>query len=268
MNQAYIKSWLDIAQSDIKSCKVLFENKLYSESFYHFQQASEKGMKAYAFLYGFHNKESDAFKTSHYTLQIFIDTISSELKTDTEEQELFVEESMEKLGLSESLKILKEYKSLMPNRKDVVNPSLELIDEALNQLKEFKNIRLYFRKDFEEKMSENLMTYSNTFKEINANVGNELEQSFEELKKYPEFIKAYMKLSVRHQYILLTLYHCAFFTNNHNNFSRYPGKDFNPKQFYNLRRPIVRKVPALLYHLQLAIKRMKKDNLNMSVNTF
>lgn len=50
MNKDYINSWIKIAIEDIEASKILFENKMYSNSFYHFQQASEKGLKAYAFI--------------------------------------------------------------------------------------------------------------------------------------------------------------------------------------------------------------------------
>lgn len=49
MNKTYILSWIDIAIEDLEVSQILFENKKYSNSFYHFQQALEKVLKSYAF---------------------------------------------------------------------------------------------------------------------------------------------------------------------------------------------------------------------------
>lgn len=68
MNKDYINSWIDIAFEDLEASRILYENKKYSNSFCHFQQASEKGLKAYAFMVKTFTKEKDAHNTNHYTL--------------------------------------------------------------------------------------------------------------------------------------------------------------------------------------------------------
>ena len=61
MDKNYINSWIEIAIKDIEVSELLYKNKLYSNSFYHFQQASEKSLKAFLFL----NKTlSSAFHSS------------------------------------------------------------------------------------------------------------------------------------------------------------------------------------------------------------
>ena len=72
MNKTYIKSWINLSIEDLKVSQILYENKKYSNSFYHFQQASEKGLKAYAFMCKTYTSEKEANNTGHYTLKLCV----------------------------------------------------------------------------------------------------------------------------------------------------------------------------------------------------
>ena len=73
MNKNYINSWLNIAIEDSQIFNILYSNEKYSNAFYHFQQAAEKGLKAYAFMCSVFKSQNDANSTGHYTLKLFID---------------------------------------------------------------------------------------------------------------------------------------------------------------------------------------------------
>ena len=80
MNKDYIQTWIDLAIEDLEVSKILFENEKFSNSFYHFQQASEKGLKAYAFMIKTYTSEKDANNTGHFTLKVFIDSVNERQK--------------------------------------------------------------------------------------------------------------------------------------------------------------------------------------------
>ncbi len=59
-----IIKWIDIAKSDVKSSQILLENQCYSQSYFYFQQASEKANKANWMFNGL-LKESELKNVGH-----------------------------------------------------------------------------------------------------------------------------------------------------------------------------------------------------------
>ena len=64
-------SYYDIAVVDIKASKILFGNKLYSQSVFYFQQSVEKANKAFAILTEIISEEEAKFDRDHNTNKIY-----------------------------------------------------------------------------------------------------------------------------------------------------------------------------------------------------
>ncbi len=60
--------FLDEANRDIKSCRILYSKKIYSHAVYHFQQAVEKAMKGYCLGLGILSIEEIKFHDTPYVL--------------------------------------------------------------------------------------------------------------------------------------------------------------------------------------------------------
>jgi len=69
-----IRDWIKSSKEDIESCKVLYQNRLYSGSTYHLQQATEKVIKAYLLAFRISDEKS-LRKIGHATPNAYIDLI-------------------------------------------------------------------------------------------------------------------------------------------------------------------------------------------------
>lgn len=65
-----IKIWIDVSISDLKASQLLYENKQFWTSYYHFQQSTEKANKAFALLTD-QLTEKEFFEIGHEPLKIY-----------------------------------------------------------------------------------------------------------------------------------------------------------------------------------------------------
>lgn len=150
MNKNYIQCWIDIAVNDLEVSKILFENKMYSNSFYHFQQASEKGLKAYAFMVKTYTSENDANRTGHYTLKIFEDSANEKQKEIDFLKDYGFDKIIGSENLDEYSNNLKNGLNTVPQKKEIYAYPNEILIEILKILSELKECDLDFQIDFKE----------------------------------------------------------------------------------------------------------------------
>jgi len=271
MTKAYIASWIDIAIKDLEVSKILFENKMYSNSFYHFQQASEKGLKAYAFMVKTYTSENDANRTGHYTLKIFEDSANERQKEVDFLKDYKFDAIIGSEVLDEYSNNLKNSLNALPQKKEIFEYSNEILIEILKIISELKDYNLDFTIDFKEHL---IVKMDLIFKEIymfNPEKVEEERKDFEEfikdenqLNDLIESAKEHLKNRLNEHHFVLILYYSNLLSHNHNNKSRYPELDFNPLEYYNLSCPIIQKLPEFTQYLESTLFQLKDWNNRIS----
>lgn len=267
MNKIYIQAWIDLAIEDLEVSKILFESEKYSNSYYHFQQASEKGLKAYAFMVKIFTSEKDANNTSHYTLKVFIDSVNERQK----EIAFLKDKGFEKMIGTENLEDysnnLESGRNSLPKRKEIFEYSNQILDEILNNLNELKIFKIEFQDDYKKLLIENtslifdLLYKSDPEKAENARKDfKELIEDENQLNELVENTKKHLQNTITENFYVLVLLYSNLISHNHNNLARYPEIDFNPLEYYNLNCPIIQKLPEFTQNLNLALLQIKKWN--------
>lgn len=248
----YIKIWIEIAINDIKASSLLFEHKQYAASFYHFQQASEKGLKAYAFLAKIYTSEKDAYKTSHHTLQVF----SSAIKKQQNDIKNLKNSPMHAIignGMLESHTItLESTLNFLPAKDEIFEYSSKMLDTILDAMQGLKTFNLIFPENFEDTVRQKMILLIQTIKSIDLERGKDMEALYNEgviNDQYFEDIKTYFQLAMGESYLASVLFYTNLISHNHNNYTRYPDLNFNPLKYYNLKKPILKKLPEFNQHL-------------------
>lgn len=266
MNKDYINTWLDIAIKDIEVAELLFKNKLYSNSFYHFQQASEKGFKAYAFMTKIYKSEKDVYKDGHYSLKTFKDTLI-EMQNGLETLKKIEFNNL--IGNSEFELFSNNIMSndFIPEKKDIIEYPSKFLNEYIQLFGEFKNFSFEFPKKFNKNFDEKIEMFFDSIAKINPIEAENARIEFKEFRENEEEFKAFMT-NMEHHLLsmmnmlpsILVLMISNLISHNHNNISRYPEVDFNPLKYYNLRRPIIKKLPEFLNSLNDCLHKLKKIN--------
>ena len=156
MNKAYIQSWIDIAIEDLEISLILYENKKYSNSFYHFQQASEKGLKAYAFMVKTYTSEKDANHTGHYTLKVFVDSANERQKEIAFLKDYEFEKIIGIENLDEYSNNLEDGLKSLPQRKEIFEYSNDILHEILKTICELSEYNFELPNGFKEHLIEKM----------------------------------------------------------------------------------------------------------------
>lgn len=264
INSKFIDCWIDIALRDIEVSKLLFEKKMYSNAFYHFQQASEKGLKAYAFMAKLFTSEKDAFQTNHYTLKIFVNNAIKQQKDVQLLREYDFKVITENEGFEDYTQNLDKTITALPTKGEVFEYSSKHLIQFLKLLHDLKSYKISLPENFLEIYADILQQFIASLKKINSDYTSELESEIQ------NFIEDNNNLSSSFEEILIeitkeiyrvqVLYISAIVTHNHNNLSRYPQNDFNPLRYYNLKRPIIKMLPEFLGFLHTVLIDLKKMN--------
>lgn len=267
MNRDYINSWINLAIEDIEASKILYDNKMYSNSIYHFQQASEKGLKAYAFMVKIYTSEKDAHNTSHYTLKVFIDSA-----TKRQNEIAFLKDNeFEKIIGSENLddysNNLESGLNSLPHKNEIFEYSNEILDELLKTLKSLSAYTYELPVDFKMNLIDKMNLFFDLVYKLNSEKAEEAKEEFKafiqdenQLSEFMESIKVQFNNTLIEHYYVLILYYSNLISHNHNNKSRYPETDFTPLEYYNLSCPIIQKLPEFTQYLNSALSQLKKWN--------
>lgn len=267
MNKTYIQSWIDIAIEDLEVSRILYENKKYSNSFYHFQQASEKGLKAYAFMVKTYTSDKDAYNTGHYTLKVFVDSVNERQK----EIAILKDYKFDKLigieNLDEYSNNLGIGLNSLPQRKEIFEYSNEILDEILKTIRELSEYNFELPNGFKENLIEKMDLIFDLINKLNPEKVEEAKKDFKDfikdenqLNDFIESTKEHLKNTLTENYYVLILYYSNLISHNHNNKSRYPEIDFNPLEYYNLSCPIIKRLPEFSKYLNTTLLQLKKWN--------
>jgi hypothetical protein len=249
-----INGFIFAADEDLKTSKILYENKLYSNSIYHLQQAIEKMIKAQALKF-FPLEYKSITKTSHNSPEIYLRLI--------------------KLPIVELM--LRALSNTLPNL-DV--GSLDIIDQSIIDLKKDKTkleianlpnteinallnicsifIELYGNVDTSEILKG---FYGDNFKpsflDMIKNLISDLEMDSELNDiNFEDIFDETIKDTNMAKMILITtpLYILGIIVYPHEAFTRYPGKSMRPEN-YNLDLGIVQTYPKIYKMGEIILKR-------------
>ncbi len=268
-----VLKWLSIAKNDVISSKILHDNKCYSQSYFFFQQATEKGYKALLMLSGnFGEKELKKFshnqfrplrkaaykRKENFDLIMSIDENISFLSENPLLKNADLNEESSKLDTF--IKFIDESYSL-----DLVNIDEEELCEMLEFLKDSKNSKITLHDDYKVRFKNAIKEYIGWLKNFESleliDERNELERIISNHDDFEKYIQYSMELTKDLYTILYSefvLLFCTTLTIQHSSSTRYPDDDkkTNPIDLYNLELPIVKRQVDFLIYLEDAINKL------------
>ena len=260
---------IEIALKDIRAASILYDKKLYAQSYFYFQQASEKANKAYG-LFGGLITEEELKDIQHNQLKIYRKAIvaeEAEMKATLKQLEKNPEVANHKFlkskdigtyskNLQDGLKFHDSAK-----QKDLLNYTKEELDYFLDAIGELCYFRFRLGKKAKETVLYELKTYEDFGKQFFSEIDKEdlkeamKDENREELIKT---IQDYSKHQMKTLFLHVTFYFCALITIRHSNLARYPDNGKNPLNFYDMKNPSVKYQPYFMYYLKRALMQFKK----------
>jgi HEPN domain-containing protein len=271
------EEYLKIAKKDLEATKILYENKLYAQALFYFEQSVEKANKGFALT---SNKYSEKYmiKVNHDVTKIYKDIIIeqkrryenlsrnlnqiSKLK-NTKFAKNFDIESKKK-ECEESLRNLAEIQT----ERDNLNSTLE-IRQILKEMREnneeikglkkiVSNIRLT-EKNWKEMKNDILELFENP---ENNNLASVLQKEMDDSKLNIQELetgikKIYLQI-IQSISVYIYLYPLGILTLTHAVITRYPKEDMSPMDIYNQELPIIKHLPDLIYQHSKALKILNK----------
>ena len=274
-----IKEFLKIANRDLKSSEILYENHLYPQAMFYFSQSVEKANKALALSTGNYT-EKDMLKIRHDSTTIYKNAIietkiqyQNLLRNLDELPDLKNIEFLANLDIKGEIKkcdiVLEDISKIQSGKSSLVFMSKR---EIANRLWEIQSTK----KDIEEGISEigkfelteemwneqkneiaKQLSNSNN-KELIRHIEDGFTNSNLTLQEIEDMIKK-MYLELLHlTSISHPLYHLAVITLPHSVITRYPQNDFYPTKEYTRRLQIVRNLPRLIKVQSNTLKSLKE----------
>lgn len=262
---------IEIAKKDLKASEILYKRGLYSQSYYHFQQASEKANKAFGL---FHEliTEDELLKLQHNQLKIYRKAIVNR-EVEAKEMVGFFDKNPEVADhaffknkpvkeyhtlLGDGLKFLDSTKNI-----DLLNISQEDLNYLLSSLQELNSFKPSQSNKSKKITLDELAKYDDLIKKHGNETKQKEMEGFSELNKedQDELFKSILLFSknyIQSLYINLTLYVSAVITIRHSNSTRYIVDGRNPLDFYVKKNPIIKYQPEFLWHLNKALKLFEK----------
>lgn len=274
---ALIRELLKIAKSDVKASETLYRASLYSQSYFYFQQATEKATKALS-LYLEFSKPEDIFKVRHDIFKIHKKTFKQ-----TQEQHHQVLNMAQIFPFFETAGLVdsKRIKQQLEDSQKIVS--------VFDRMKELDLIKIPTRdiKKFLKKIESLQLRITITSAEISKKIGSVFYPIIEKLEKensnialyFAELIKVGLKdeeftgfMREHFQDVLASLsqiiyahsvlYFSGYLTIQHSSISRYPdtqNPNNSPTHIYMKRLPVVKYQPVFLRHLKKAILVIQKN---------
>ncbi|TXE06111.1 HEPN domain-containing protein [Seonamhaeicola algicola] len=276
-----IIKWIDIAKSDVKSSKILLKNDCFSQSYFYFQQASEKANKANWMLNGL-LKESELKNVGHDQFKPLRKNLISQKDNIN-----YINSLEDKISFISENPLLKSID--ITEYKDNLTTSLKFIDSIKNQeatdfeesdlkkllesLQEIKESKLEFPTNLSEILKTSLHDYAIWLKKFNSEKTNQEADELLEILSNEEHFVDYIKLVKNLLDITLSLAYasnvflfCSILTAKHSNSTRYPQElnGNSPLNVYNKSLEIIKKQECFLNHLDDALDRLKgiSENYN------
>lgn len=270
------KIWIDLARSDLKSSRLLYNNAHHRTSYFFFQQASEKANKAFAHLTGllsdkeFKNIQHDQLKIYKKIIlkqEVEIKTLVRALKPYPKVANHQILQQINFINyqqtLSEGLSFINCLRSY-----DLVNIPTTDLTHILGQLKTTQNTKLKIPRDFEAVLKTQMFKVADWIGQFETQEAKEATTEFLKMmddpdnskKIYDLIVKQILPLVIDMAFVNLTLYFCAILTVQHSSLTRYPDNNVNPEKIYSKRLPVVKKQEEFMDLLDKALFKLTKLN--------
>ena len=264
------KQLLETSMKDIQASYLLFDGKLYSQSFFYFQQATEKAFKAFGIACEAIT-ENEIEEIRHNPLKIY--------RIIVEKQELDVNQTIEKFNGNEKLlkselyKSFKveEYKNLLEQEKQLLNKygNIELFNiehddviDILEHLEEVEESKFTLPKNYKALLRTGFTEYAGMLEPFNPIAAKDIRDCVtkdDELELLAKFIVIYWRRLFDLIFISKVLYFSTVVTMRHHvHISRYPKDGVHPLEFYTKKLPMIKFLSDYLRLLERANKKMKK----------
>lgn len=259
---------LNTAKTDLEASKVLYENRLYPQAIFHFQQSVEKANKVFALITKQVKENELLKKIGHDTMNIY-DKSTRYLKKEYEQ----IKENLNMLPELKTIKIFKGF-NIDKNLRH-----LEIYSSRIKKIKEGKKELIYisswdirhFLKEIESakkdsaKAKRDITKFKITGRDWNKMKKDMLEM-YDVFSKFDPKLKESksnlestdMKLLVENSIksliepisiiisISIALFYLAIVTLPHVSITRYPQNDLTPEKIYTKKLPIVKMLPKLI----------------------
>lgn len=274
-----VEKWINISKSDIKSSKILLDNGCYSQSYFYFQQASEKANKANWMLNGtldesqLKNIGHNQFKPLRKNLITkkgeidYLIALKSKLDFISENpilKNIDINDYTENIG--EGLKFIDRLKN-----QNLFDFEESTLNEILQNLKELKLWELELPEDFSERIKKALNEYMIWLLKFDLERTNEEADKIleiindqEKFKNYIDISKEQMSIAITQIYTSYTFFFCSILTVQHSNSTRYPQEldGQSPTLVYNENLEIIKKQEQFLDCLNDALDRLSEISIN------
>lgn len=267
-NMSMSSELLEIAKMDLQASKVLYENRLYSQAIFYFQQSVEKANKAFALITNQVDEKELPKKIGHEPIKIYEKNIKQQKdKHEQLNQNLKNFPELKEISTFKNLNNRREFRQFdlyLSYLKEIKQEKNELIFmsswDIRRFLKEIKLTKINLQKDMLNiskfkitkrdwmKAEKNFLELYNFALKYNPVYAEEMKDDFKQIdiKKIEEILK---NLSVQihtTSSILISLYHLAIITLPHSTITRYPLNGLSPIKIYNKKLSIVKKLPELI----------------------
>lgn len=274
-----VLKWINIAKSDIESSRILHKNKYYSQSYFYFQQATEKGNKANWMLNDLLN-ESELKSIGHNQFKplrknLIVRKNDIDYLNSLEDKIDFINES----PLLKSIDI-EEYKDNLENgikfidnlrNKNLLEFQESELIEMLTTLEELKNTEIKLPLDFSTTARTITIEHIDWLKKINSKKALEEAKELldilsndEEYEKFYHTIQQVLDALITLTYTSNTLLFCSILTVQHSNSTRYPQEleGQSPLDYYNENLNIIMKQNLFLDYLDDTMKKLADLSVN------
>lgn len=264
-----IKAWIDVAKSDLKSSRLLHENGHYRNSYYLFQQASEKANKAFV-LYLESLDENELRKIGHNHINIHVKNIE---KSENDASQflsilkmnpapfVFSEENYTEYhnNLQKSLQDINEMKN------DIINLQPNDLMVMAKNLREIKRLKIRHPEKPNKKYKEALIRYSEWIGgfgtpqalEAKEEMLKVLEDKEQMQQIYDATFKQFYPMYFELYFIQYTFFYTSILTTKHETVTRYPDGTNNPETIYNKKLPVIVKQTVFMNFLEEALNKLE-----------
>ena len=276
---------LKIAGKDLHASQVLYENRLYSQAVFSFQQSVEKANKAFALITNQATEKELRKDIGHFAVRIYLKPIEQQKrkyehfdKHLSEIPELRNTNLLKGFNVRRDIRQFEHFLSYLQELEKNKNDSIYLSSWEIRRfLKEIESSKKDTEKCIQNiskfKITErtlnetkkNVLEMYNVFKNYNPIKVEEEINNLEniDIKQLEISIKKYVKLLCSISSISASLITLAIITLPHSSITRYPINDLSPVKIYNKKLPIVKKLPDLIDAQDIALKELKIFNSNL-----
>lgn len=258
---------LKIAGMDLQASRLLYDDELYPQSVFYFQQSVEKANKSFALISNQATEKELPGNIGHKAIKIyenaliqqkhkyerFNETLNSfpEIKTINLLKNFNIKEELSQFDqlLSDIGRITKEKNELHFISSWEIHKILRETYHINKNLKKEKRkvSKIKITEEEWNKIKNNILELYDSLSKYNPIKVEEEKKNLEkiDLKQLETSIKNYLLLIYSSISIATSLYNLSIVTLPHSVITRYPKNDFTPVAIYTKKFPIVKKLPEL-----------------------